>query len=241
MDTNEPWLPRLLRAMTSWSVRNALALGGAEVIANNIWALKSGTIQDRTRKRFSLYLFLSCFFFPSRRWMTSNHTFFSSSEQDLKRARSAQTCWWVCSPIQRLPHVLASSAFLVMSKHREEMCEPLDCSRRFYSPFSVRVPSLGVDIIMCLSETDCHSRASIMHRNWQQTLPLGFADVLCMLLYSLAFSKFRTPAPLMFIPAPKCGNNDWNFGSKHPVDGRPRSSLIIPQNRELCPPTPQKI
>lgn len=70
MDTNEPWLPRLLRAMTSWSVRNALALGGAEVIANNIWALKSGTIQDRTRKRFSLYLFLSCFFSsPEDEWL----------------------------------------------------------------------------------------------------------------------------------------------------------------------------
>lgn len=58
---------------------------------------------------------------------------------------------------------------------------------------------------------------------------------------SLAFSEFRTPTPLMFIPAPKCGNNDWNFGSKHPLDGRLRGSLIIPQNREFCPtPTPQK-
>lgn len=184
MDTNEPWLPRLLRETTSWSVWNALALGGSEVIANNIWALKSGTIQDRTRERFSLYLFLGCFFFsPSRRWMTSNHTFFSSSEQDLKRARSVQTCWWVCSPIQRLPHAPASSTLLVMSKHREEMCEPLDCSRCFYSPFSMQVPSLGVDIIMCLSKTDCHLRASIMHRNWQQIMPLGFAYVLCMVLY----------------------------------------------------------
>lgn len=61
MDTNEPWLPRLLRAMTSRSVWNALALGGEEVIANNIWALKSGTIQNRTRELFSLYLFLILF------------------------------------------------------------------------------------------------------------------------------------------------------------------------------------
>lgn len=45
------------------------------------------------------------------------------------------------------------------------------------------VPSRGIDIIMHLSKIGCHFRASIMCKNWQQILPLGFAYILCMLLY----------------------------------------------------------
>lgn len=59
----------------------------------------------------------------------------------------------------------------------------VNCSQLFYSPFSMLVPSLGIDIIMHLSKIDCHFRASIMCKIWQHILPLGFAYILCMLLY----------------------------------------------------------
>lgn len=120
MDTSEPWLLRLLRAMTSWSVWNASALGGEEVIANNIWALKSGTIQDNKRAIFAL---LFPYFFPSRRRITSNHILFSFSEKDLERVRLVQTCWRACSLSHQLPNTLVTSAFLVVRKHREEVCK----------------------------------------------------------------------------------------------------------------------
>eukprot|EP00072_Mus_musculus_P073101 XP_017174864.1 PREDICTED: uncharacterized protein LOC102635707 [Mus musculus] len=40
----------------------------------------------------------------------------------LERARLVQTCWQACSPIHRLPNTLVTSAFLVVRKHREEVC-----------------------------------------------------------------------------------------------------------------------
>lgn len=66
-----------------------------------------------------------------------------------------------------------------------------NCSQLFYSPFSMLVPSLGIDIIMHLSKTDCHFRASIMCKIWQHILPLGFAYILCMLLYCFGIQQIQ--------------------------------------------------
>lgn len=165
---------------TSWSVWNALALGGEEVIANNIWALK---LELSKTEQESYFHFTCSFFSPSRRWIISNHILFSSSELDPKRARSFQTAGEFAAPsndyLMHLCHLLS----LLCENTLRKCVSALNCSQLFYSPFSMLVPSLGIDIIMHLSKIDCHFRASIMCKNWQQILPLGFAYILCMLLY----------------------------------------------------------
>lgn len=87
--------------------------------------------------------------------------------------------------------VVLCDDYLMHLCHLPSLCEntvrkcvnAVNCSQLFYSPFSMLVPSLGIDIIMHLSKTDCHFRASIMCKIWQHILPLGFAYILCMLLY----------------------------------------------------------
>lgn len=70
-----------------------------------------------------------------------------------------------------------------MWKHTKEICESPQLFPTLLFTFQYASSFLGIDIIMRLSKIDCHFRASIMCKNWQQILPLGFAYILCMLLY----------------------------------------------------------
>lgn len=150
-------------------------------MANNIWALKLEL--SKTEQESYFHFTCSFFFFPLEDELFLITFYFHLQSWIPKEPGQFKPAGEFAAPsndyLMHLCHLLS----LLCENTLRKCVSALNCSQLFYSPFSMLVPSLGIDIIMHLSKIDCHFRASIMCKNWQQILPLGFAYILCMLLY----------------------------------------------------------
>ena len=135
---------------TSWRIWKALALGGKEVIANNIWALKSGTIWDRTRKLFSLYWFLPPTLPPENEWFLITFYFHLQSQILKEPGRIKAAGEFAALSNDYLMHLCHLLSLLCENTWRKYV-SPLNCSQLFYSPFSMLVPSLAL-ISLCICQ-----------------------------------------------------------------------------------------
>lgn len=88
VDTNEPWLPRLLGAVHKLKHLESIGPGRRRSYSKQHMGFKVWNYPRQNKK--AIFTLLVPFFFPtpSRRWMISNHILFSSLELDPKRARS---------------------------------------------------------------------------------------------------------------------------------------------------------
>lgn len=133
---------------------------------------------------------MDCSFFSFRIWIASCFVFKNSLQgKEISRLPKNLSSFTVFSNdyLIHLSHLLS----LLCENTLRKCVNVANCSQLFYSHFSMLVPSLGIDIIMHLSKTDCHFRASIMCKIWQHILPLGFAYILCMLLYCSGIQQIQ--------------------------------------------------